>query len=46
MTNEIYPYRIEGLGKKLNSTATDFDAIDKFVKVTDEAVHILLEKYP
>jgi cystathionine beta-synthase len=34
--NEIYPYRIEGLGKNLIPTATDFDVIDKFVKVTDE----------
>ena len=33
---EIYPYRIEGLGKNLIPTATNFDAIDKFVKVTDE----------
>jgi len=33
--NEIYPYRIEGLGKNMIPTATDFDAIDKFVKVTD-----------
>lgn len=33
---EIYPYRIEGLGKNLIPTATDFDAIDKFEKVTDE----------
>ncbi|ESU20390.1 cysteine synthase [Flavobacterium enshiense DK69] len=33
---EIYPYRIEGLGKNLIPTATDFDAIDKFTKVTDE----------
>lgn len=33
---EIYPYRIEGLGKNLIPTATDFDYIDKFVKVTDE----------
>ncbi len=33
---EIYPYRIEGLGKNLIPTATDFDAIDKFVKVSDE----------
>ena len=33
---EIYPYRIEGLGKNLIPTATDFDAIDRFVKVTDE----------
>ena len=33
---EIYPYRIEGLGKNLIPTATDFDVIDEFVKVTDE----------
>ena len=35
-TDEIYPYRIEGLGKNLIPTATDFDVIDKFVKVNDE----------
>ena len=34
--NEIYPYRIEGLGKNLIPTATDFDLIDSFIKVTDE----------
>ncbi len=34
--DEIYPYRIEGLGKNLIPTATDFDVIDKFMKVTDE----------
>ncbi|AXT59359.1 cysteine synthase family protein [Aquimarina sp. AD10] len=34
--NEIYPYRIEGLGKNLIPTATDFDVIDKFEKVSDE----------
>ncbi|MEY8849114.1 PLP-dependent cysteine synthase family protein [Psychroserpens sp. XS_ASV72] len=33
---EIYPYRIEGLGKNLIPTATEFDLIDKFIKVTDE----------
>jgi len=33
---EIYPYRIEGLGKNLIPAATDFDIIDEFVKVTDE----------
>ena len=33
---EIYPYRIEGLGKNLIPTATDFDIIDKFIKETDE----------
>lgn len=35
-SEEIYPYRIEGLGKNLIPTATDFDIIDKFIKVTDE----------
>ena len=35
-SGEIYPYRIEGLGKNLIPSATDFDVIDKFVKVTDE----------
>ena len=34
--NEIYPYRIEGLGKNLIPEATDFDSIDAFIKVTDE----------
>lgn len=34
--NEIYPYRIEGLGKNLIPSTTEFDLIDKFVKVTDE----------
>lgn len=33
---EIYPYRIEGLGKNLIPTATDFDIIDYFMKVSDE----------
>ncbi len=33
---EIYPYRIEGLGKNLIPDATDFDAIDQFIKVSDE----------
>ncbi len=38
---EIYPYRIEGMGKNLIPTATDFDVIDKFVKVSDEdAAHM------
>mgnify|MGYP003700725267 CR=1 FL=1 len=34
--DEIYPYRIEGLGKNLIPEATDFTVIDKFEKVTDE----------
>lgn len=35
-SEEIYPYRIEGLGKNIIPTATDFEVIDRFVKVTDE----------
>ncbi len=35
-SDEIYPYRIEGLGKNLIPTATDFDVIDVFEKVSDE----------
>jgi cystathionine beta-synthase len=34
--DEIYPYRIEGLGKNLIPDATDFDIIDQFIKVSDE----------
>ncbi|WP_315062749.1 cysteine synthase family protein [Capnocytophaga leadbetteri] len=33
---EIYPYKIEGMGKNLIPTATDFDVIDEFIKVTDK----------
>ena len=35
-TNEIKPYKIEGLGKTLIPTATDFDVIDIYEKVTDK----------
>ena len=35
-TDEIYPYRIEGLGKNLIPSATDFNSIDEFIKVSDE----------
>ncbi|MEP2281401.1 cysteine synthase family protein [Maribacter sp.] len=43
-TNEIYPYRIEGLGKNLIPGATDFAAIDEFIKVTDaESAHTARE---
>ena len=34
--NEIKPYKIEGLGKTLIPTATDFDVIDVYEKVTDK----------
>jgi cystathionine beta-synthase len=34
--NEIAPYKIEGLGKNLIPTATDFDIIDQYIKVTDK----------
>lgn len=33
--NEVYPYRIEGLGKNLIPSATDFNSIDRYIKVTD-----------
>ncbi|MDA9356804.1 cysteine synthase family protein [Flavobacteriaceae bacterium] len=33
---EIYPYRIEGLGKNLIPSSTNFDLIDEFIKVKDE----------
>ena len=33
---EIFPYRIEGLGKNLIPSVTDFDTIDKYIKVNDE----------
>jgi cystathionine beta-synthase len=43
-TNEIYPYRIEGLGKNLIPGATDFKIIDEFIKVTDaESAHTARE---
>lgn len=34
--NEIYPYKIEGLGKNLIPSVTNFKVIDKFIKVGDE----------
>lgn len=34
--NEIAPYKIEGLGKNLIPTATDFDVIDVYEKVSDK----------
>lgn len=38
---EIYPYRIEGLGKNLIPSATDFNTIDRYIKVTDaESAHM------
>jgi cystathionine beta-synthase len=33
---EIYPYKIEGLGKNLIPSSTDFDIIDQYIKVTDK----------
>jgi len=35
--DEIYPYRIEGLGKNLIPESTDFSVIDIYEKVTDAA---------
>jgi cystathionine beta-synthase len=34
--DEVSPYKIEGLGKNLIPTATDFDVIDIYEKVTDK----------
>jgi len=34
--NEVKPYKIEGLGKNLIPTSTDFDVIDVYEKVTDK----------
>jgi len=42
--NEIYSYKIEGLGKNLIPTATDFDVIDKFTKVTDKDSALMARK--
>ncbi|PCE64168.1 PLP-dependent cysteine synthase family protein [Sediminicola luteus] len=42
--DEIYPYRIEGLGKNLIPTATDFSVIDRYIKVTDaDSAHMARE---
>lgn len=42
--NEIYSYRIEGLGKNIIPSATDFKIIDRFIKVTDsESAHMARE---
>ena len=42
--SEIYSYRIEGLGKNIVPSATDFKIIDKFVKVTDsDSAHMARE---
>ncbi len=35
-SNEISPYKIEGLGKNLIPSATDFQVIDVYEKVTDK----------
>ncbi|ATA67492.1 cystathionine beta-synthase [Capnocytophaga cynodegmi] len=34
--NELHSYQVEGLGKNMIPTATDFDIIDEFVKVNDK----------
>ena len=35
--NEIYPYKLEGVGKNIIPSNVDFDVIDKFVKAEDKA---------
>ena len=41
---EVYPYKIEGMGKNLIPTATDFDVIDEFIKVTDKDAALMARK--
>lgn len=41
---EIYPNRIEGLGKNLIPSATNFSVIDRFIKVTDESSAYMARK--
>ena len=39
--NELQPYRMEGVGKNMIPSATDFSVIDRFVKVNDfESAHV------
>lgn len=39
--NELQPYRMEGVGKNMIPSATDFSTIDRFVKVNDfESAHV------
>ncbi|WCC43383.1 pyridoxal-phosphate dependent enzyme [Tenacibaculum finnmarkense] len=42
--NEISPYKIEGLGKNLIPTATDFDVIDIYEKVSDKDAALTARK--
>jgi len=35
--NEVYPYKLEGVGKNIIPDNVDFSIIDKFVKVTDKS---------
>src|SRR5690606_3380288 len=42
--NEIFSYKIEGLGKNLIPTATNFEVIDQYEKVTDEASALTARK--
>ncbi|MCB0569190.1 MAG: cysteine synthase family protein [Phaeodactylibacter sp.] len=35
--DEIYPYKVEGLGKNIIPGNIDFDVIDEFIKVTDRS---------
>jgi len=41
---EVYPYKIEGMGKNLIPTTTDFDVIDEFIKVTDKDAALMARK--
>ena len=42
--NEIFPYKVEGLGKNFIPSSTKFKLIDSFIKVSDkESAHSALE---
>ena len=43
---EIYPYKLEGVGKNIIPDNVDFSIIDKFVKVTDKASAFRAANFP
>ncbi|HXA02609.1 MAG TPA: cystathionine beta-synthase [Cytophagaceae bacterium] len=43
-TNEIYPYRTEGIGEDILPQNVDFSLIDQFIKVTDKDAAIMTRR--
>jgi cystathionine beta-synthase len=43
-TNEIYPYRTEGIGEDILPKNVDFNLIDQFIKVTDKDAAIMTRR--